>query len=256
MPRIKNGFDFDHYIADNLGIQSEESGWQLKRGISKNKKVKISGVVVSGRLTNIAIGIAISNTSNLIVILNELKNEPEEFISKTLEILYKNDIYVYSLGINWIFNSIIGKKILLEIFNGNKFSVWSEKLEVNNLLISFSYIVNLDSILQRFNERLIWRPKKSEEKIETVFYLDRLCDFDDIVRLKPNVLICHEMNSDIIDLCASVNIIFIWIHKDVILNEVTRELTHHLSRNQKFTNIKFSGLKVRKLCKNNGLDGI
>ena len=256
MPRIQNGFDFDHYIVDNLGIKSRDSGWQLKREISKNEKVKINGVILSGRLTNVAIGIAISNTSNLIVILNELKKEPEDFISKTLEILYKNDIYVYSLGISWIFNSIIGKKILLEIFNGNKLSVWSENLEVYNLLISFSYIVKLESILQRFNERLIWKPKKAVEKIETIFYLDRLSDFDDIARLKPNVLICHEMNSDIIDLCASFNIIFIWIHKDVILNEVTRELTYHLSRNKKFTDIKFSGLKVRKLCNNNGLDGI
>ena len=137
MTGIQVGIDFEKYVMENLGIQSVD-GWQLKRGKLKNDKVKINGLIASGRLTNIAIGIAISNSSNLIIILNELDNEPEDFISNTLEILYKNDIYVYSLGINWIFNSIVGKKILLEIFNGNKLSVWSEKLEVNNLLISFS----------------------------------------------------------------------------------------------------------------------
>ncbi len=256
MPGIQIGIDFEQYLIENMGIQSKGGGWQLKRSTSKNEKVKINGVITSGRLTNIAIGIAISNSSNLIIILNELENEPEEFISKVLEILYKNDIYVYSLGINWIFNSIIGKKILLEIFNGNKLSVWSEKLEVNNLLISFSYIVNLEIILQRFDERIVWMPIKTIENIETVLYLDKLCRFDDIVRLKPNMLICHEMNSKIIDLCTSNSIIFIWIHKDVILNEVTRELTYHISRNHKFANIIFSALKTKKLFIDNGLDGI
>ena len=255
MPGIQVGIDFEKYVMENLGIQSVD-GWQLKRGKLKNDKVKINGLIASGRLTNIAIGIAISNSSNLIIILNELDNEPEDFISNTLEILYKNDIYVYSLGINWIFNSIVGKKILLEIFNGNKLSVWSEKLEVNNLLISFSYIVNLEVILQRFNERIVLMPIKTAENIETVLYLDKLCKFDDIVRLKPNVLICHEMNSEIIDLCASNSTIFIWIHKDIMLNEVTRELTYHISKNHKFTNIKFSTLKTKKLRINNGLDGI
>ena len=99
-------------------------------------------------------------------------------------------------------------------------------------------------------------PVKTAENIETVLYLDKLCKFDDIVRLKPNVLICHEMNSEIIDLCASNSTIFIWIHKDIMLNEVTRELTYHISRNHKFTNIQFSTLKTKKLCINNGLDGI
>ena len=154
-----------------------------------------------------------------------------------IELLYKNDIFLISLGTNWIFNTKFGKKMVNMIISNTNASLWNSSLSVDHVFIGLEEPLPLNLIFARLRNSILYLPAKFENMISLVtniLLITKEFNKNELIDL-PEVIITFELSSSIIRWCYTKGIVLVFINADVLYSEIARDLSYFVS---KTTNIQ------------------
>ncbi len=250
-PEIKHGCDFSKFIYYLSGKDKNGFGWQLNRSHKRNQNFPIRGIAITGKLTNSSIGIAISKNLNLILTVDPIAFKKIEYANnEMIEILYKNEIFVFSLGFNWIFDSILGRKILSKVLGASKSQIWLSNIPIPHSFIGLPQFMNLSSVVTRLEGHIVWLPPKvaqnpKEAKVESILI------FNDNIKLKyllentTSMIITSTLNSSLVNFCWKNEVILSWVHRDQLLNEICRDFAFYIGNHITPVKTCFSPIHVK-----------
>ncbi len=253
MNKIKTGKELHEFLSYNF--LTKTIGWQIPRSNSRNDNFKITGVVISANVDNKAIGTALQKSANVILSLNYFCVDTNLDL---IELIYKNEIFIYSIGVDWIFNTKLGHKILMLIFSGSNANVWIENNNHNHCFLTIPKYITFETILNRFKDVIIWTKCDMDNfkncKLNNILIFEDNVDKSIVKKLNSDVVISTLISSDIINYVLDKNSSLIWMHNDMLLNEVCRELMFYLGQKSIIKNLYLSLKKTIKIY--NGLNGI
>lgn len=227
---ITYGNDLIKFLEIVIGTPFDESGWMVKRSHERNDKIKISGVILTGFLDNSVIGLALREKLNVIITISP--NSDIEIENNDLsETIYKNDLFVYSIGDQWLYNLKIGNSIIGRIFNCENAAFWNENLSFNNYYISFNNYMNFHWIISRFQKVIKWvhphvLPNLEDTNISNMLIVDKVINTLELEKPHPSIIVAGEISSELINYCMKFKIILVWINKQSLYNEIIRELLY------------------------------
>lgn len=221
-------------LSDLALCNDENLRWNLPRPELRNQNFIVNGIVLSGRLTNSSIGIALHQQANLIVLVEEFNRSqlPDDDI---FEILYKNNIFILSLNYTDFFNRKNGQKLVAHIFGGAQgpTSKWVSAEIQDQLTIFYELKVKLSTVLDRFPRSLLWIPQRMKINNSEIFIQKVSIALNPssrtIFRDQPHMIISSQINQQVLNISWKKDIIYSWINIDDLLNEISRELTYIVS---------------------------
>lgn len=230
-----NGKDLDDIITS---ITSRPIFWELKRSAIRNFETNVHHIIFCGYLTNKSIGIALSQKINHIIAINKFNNDNFLSLSENgIELMYKNDIFLITLGVNWIFNTTFGMKMVNKIITNADASLWKSSFSVAHVFIGLEDPLSLNLIFARLRNSVLYLPPKLEietSSVNNILLISKEIDKKDIIDL-PEVIITFELTSSIIRWCYTHGIVLVFINADVFYSEIARDMSYIVS---KTTNIQ------------------
>ncbi|MCY3411431.1 MAG: hypothetical protein INQ03_07340 [Candidatus Heimdallarchaeota archaeon] len=224
--QIETGSDLEKYIFEHC---ESEICWLLSRPAEKNMNYKIDNIVIIASIDNYSIGYAIDSRANTLLVLDD--NIKSYLMEQLYEILYKHNMYIAKLRLDWLYNSRLGSLILSNIFNSDDTLFW---ISDRFIQMGYSKSLPLITLMERFPKALLWLPPKVDTakfKLENILLLKECITDQEIIELAPQIIIYGEIRQDLINLCMNKQILLIWIDQTTLLNEVARELYYEFSRN-------------------------
>ncbi|MCE7735769.1 MAG: hypothetical protein GPJ54_12880 [Candidatus Heimdallarchaeota archaeon] len=222
------GSDLEHLLSE---ISDNRHRWEIKRSERSNKFSSVANLIICGRITNSTIGAAISNNVNHIVSIDRFQSTEQQFIVDDIfELLYKNDIYVISLGVGWLFATSLGKKMINIVLNNTDSSIWSANIGVENIFIGLKINLKIDDIFSRLRNCVYYFPAKLGDKqisISSILVIESSFETLNLEEL-PDLILTMELTSSLITFCYHKKIILVFVHSDVLYFEIARDLSHLL----------------------------
>lgn len=222
------GSDLGHLLSE---ISDNRHRWEIKRSERNNKNSSVTDLIICGRITNSTIGTAISNSVNHIVSIARFQSNEQQFlIDDIFELLYKNDIYVISIGVKWLFATSLGKKMINIILNNTDSSIWSISIGVENVFIGLKSNLKLEDLFSRLRNCVYYFPAKLEDKRNSISSILVIKSSFETLRLKefPDLILAMELTPSLITFCYHKKIILVFVHSDILYFEIARDLSHLL----------------------------
>ena len=212
-------------------ITHNKHAWEIKRALSKNQDTLIYHLIMCGRITNSIIGKAISNNISHIVTVSRFRSKEQQFIvDDFFELLYKNDIFVISLGDDWLFRTALGKKMVTIILNNTNSSLWNTNIGVENIFIGLKTNLEVAGLFSRLRNCVYYFPAKLEKtktSISTILVIK--ASFDTLTLKEfPDLILTMELTPSLITFCYHMKIILVFVHSDVFYFEIARDLSYLL----------------------------
>lgn len=255
--KITTGATFTKFLQFLVAKSKEGFGWQLHRSDKRNLHLNIQGIIMSGKLTNASIGLALSKQVNVILTISPLSyRELTHSSDDIMDILYKNDLFVFSLGYNWIFQSIYGRKILTKILGGINSHQIVSGVNLPHIYIDLNPYSTLSSVLTRLHGVGLWIPPRYSSdfeniKIQNILIVDGKIDFNNFLLDEVGFLVTTRLHSDLVSYCWKKKIILAWIHKDQLLNEIARDFAFYIAQHILPIEITFSSMRYHHVLVKN-----
>lgn len=210
-PRV-TGKDVYNLLSDLKICKSEAISWDLPRPMKKNQRVIISGIVLSGKLTNSSVGLAIREQANLIIILT--KFNPINLIEDDIfELLYQNHLFIISLNLTEFNIQTNGLKLITHILGGaqSKASFWVSEMDTFSLNIFFEPKLPLKLVMNRFENSFYWIPQRLridnfEINLQKIILTFEIPNYD-LFKEEPNLVISTKINDEFIAMSWKKDII-------------------------------------------------
>lgn len=249
------GIEFMKKMCHLVPNKTDRFGWQIPRTQLQNENFHITGLVITAYLNNTSIGEVLKYDLNLILTIHPIEGDN---MIEFYDVIYKNDIFVFCLGENWIYNSDVGTEYLLNTFNLVNYVKWIEYQIKPIIFINLNNGILLDQILQRFKNIVLYYPLKNpsrSEKITTSLFI--ITEEIEIHQIPNNISLIFTMKltQNLRNYCMKNGIYLILLDNNQVLNEITRDLSYSISSFLKI-NTHFTSLKTQKIQILNGLDGI
>lgn len=222
------GRDLAHLLSK---ISDNNHRWEIKRSERSNKYSSVADLIICGRITNSTIGTAISNRVNHIVSIARFQSSEQQFIIDDIfELLYKNDIYVISLGVKWLFATSLGKKMINIILNNTDSAIWSINIGIENVFIGLKTNLKVVDLFSRLRNCVYYFPAQLGDKRDSISSILVVKSSFETLKLKefPDLILTMELTPTLITFCYHKKIILVFVHSDVFYFEIARDLSHLL----------------------------
>lgn len=252
MPAELRGHEVTQLLA---GTHDHVAGWQLKRSTTRNQNFKVSGSLVTGRLTNKSVGKCLEKSYNLIISFEELSYyEIGPKLVDTIEILYQNNIFLFAFGKNWIFENTNGNSLLANILFSELGNASHLNIRSSHVLISYRELKTFRDILTRFRQPIVWN-NRNMEYIENLLVTQNIemSDLHEINDQRVDTIMTCTIDSNLIRLCNEFQINLVWINFDEIINEMARDFVYYIKKEIRM-NIEYCS--IQHIQRKDGLDGI
>lgn len=242
---VCSGKELDLLLSD---ISKNKQNWEIKRSENKNHETSISNLILCGRITNSTVGTAISKNISHIISISRFKSRDLQFmVDDVLEILYKNDIFVISLGDEWLFRTSLGKKMITVLLNNTNSSIWSTNIGTENIFVGFNSNLQLTALFARLRNCVYYFPAKLEETVTSISTILIIKSSFETTRLHdlPDLVLTMELTPSLITYCYHKKIILVFVHSDVFYFEIARDLSRLLMTSLKVPTTLCSGLNYK-----------
>jgi hypothetical protein len=240
---------------------TNDGSWQLPRREHVNSSSKFSLVIGTGKVSNRSIGKLITSkdtiSKKLIISVEPIKYKKShiDHHNDIFELSYLNNIYIYSLGNNWEFESRLGQKMLARVFSMNT------TYQINNSVTHISGLeaTHLTEVLLRLNEghiilNTINKLDIVNQKVQNIILITNL-NMEDVYRIyslsveyQADLILSYALSDLIIEVVSNLNLPFIFLQRNAVLNEIVKELRYFVKRELN-TDVELINLPIKNFSK-------
>ncbi|MHA2028151.1 MAG: hypothetical protein ACW99A_02660, partial [Candidatus Kariarchaeaceae archaeon] len=244
-----SGQDLNAFLSQ---LTSNMQKSEIERSDLRNNTTIFKNLLICSRITNSVIGTALRESIHHIISISRFNsNEVQFHKNDIMEILYKNEIFITSLGEGWIFNTPIGKKIVNIVLCNSDATLWNLNLNYENLFIGLKYPLIIDDVFMRLRNCIFYYPTKNITNNNLVSTILLLSEASNQISLSeiPDLIISLKLTSKLITYCYHQKIILAYVHSDILFSEVARDLSHILTNELKIQTTLCSFQQYRYVIK-------
>lgn len=237
-----SGSSIESYITQ---LCSSTTGWQLKRNPLRASAVHVKGIIICGAVTNKVVGVAKQKNCNVIIAIDPI--DFNNISGEALEVLYKQEIFIYAFGPQWEFQQC-SNSYFAKLFEVDEALIFRDGASAT----SFSYDAKqpLHLLLQKFaNGSILWSTQQNDEvllpSIQSVVLAANATAADQYLHTSVNLILSYAIPANLLQVINLSQQSFLYLPRQLLLEKFAQYIYYQFTGKFHDCNVEFQPATIK-----------